>query len=138
MTINLPPKRNKYKVRIGPGAAASMTYEGRRYSSRAEMVYFRDNLKLRELGGQISNVQHQPRFELGCPENVYVADFEFVEFGKRIVVDVKGVETPKFRRDRKLWAKYGPCNLRIVKDGRVKETIVPGQPLPRKPRKVRF
>jgi hypothetical protein len=57
----------------------------------------------------------QPTFRLGCPENVYRPDFLVVSAKGVRVEDVKGVETSKFARDRKLWARYGPCPLWIVK-----------------------
>lgn len=75
----------------------------------------------------------QPKFRLGCPENVYVADFFVVTYDMDNgldyhVEDVKGPETPKFKRDKKLWAKYGPCELHIVKrkGKRWDVEIVPG------------
>lgn len=33
--------------------------------------------------------------------------------------DVKGAETPMFKETRRLWAKYGPCPLHIIKGGKV-------------------
>ena len=37
--------------------------------------------------------------------------------------DVKGVETPAFRKNKRLWKSYGPCPLRIIRGGKVVETI---------------
>lgn len=39
--------------------------------------------------------------------------------------DVKGVETAKFKRQRKQWAKRGPFPLVVIKKGKA-ETIPPG------------
>lgn len=108
------PKRSKYR-------AVPTVYNGVRYASKAEAGYaaeietFPDSWYLR-----------QPRFVLGVPENVYVPDFlVMLTVGETVpgqqpatlvhAVDVKGMETPKFRRDCKLWARYGPCPLHIVK-----------------------
>lgn len=67
-----------------------------------------------------------PRFRLGCPLNVYVADFLVVgPDGHGVwVEDTKGVRTAKFNRDVKLWRAYGPCNLWII-NGNDVEVIKP-------------
>ena len=57
----------------------------------------------------------QPLFRLGCPENIYRADFLVVGLNGVWVEDVKCRETREFRRNVKLWRKYGPCELRVVK-----------------------
>jgi len=62
---------------------------------------------------------------LGVPENVYRPDFWATDsLGNERYEDVKGTETPKFRRDKKLWAAYGPCPLHIISKGGT-EIIVP-------------
>lgn len=63
----------------------------------------------------------QPKFHLGCPENVYVADFLVVRNPMTNAVpedvieihEVKGHRTAKFKHDLKLWKQYGPCKLRV-------------------------
>ncbi len=98
-------------------------YAGVMYASKAEAAY----AQYLDAGTGIFWVP-QPKFRLGCPENVYVADFLVSEaFGDSWVVDVKGMETPKFKRDKKLWAKYGPCELRIIKGGKLVEVIKGGK-----------
>ena len=92
--------------------AQPVTYLGERYDSKAEAAYAAYLDVLEGLGECVVLMRH-PRFKLGCPENVYEADF-LVEFGRwLIVIDVKGTETPKFRKDRKLWSRYGKLPLRI-------------------------
>lgn len=67
----------------------------------------------------------QPKFRLGCPENVYVPDFLVVcHTGRVWVEDVKGMRTAKFNRDAKLWRRYGPCELHVI-SGRKVEVIDP-------------
>ena len=60
----------------------------------------------------------QPKVQLGCPENVYIPDFFVVDPTATDhvykFIDVKGVETPAFKKNRKLWKAYGPCALEIV------------------------
>lgn len=75
----------------------------------------------------------QPKFRLGCPENVYVPDYlvcsspAFTDDFEIHVEDVKGHETAKFKRDKKLWAKYGPCPLWLIRGGKVIEVIEGGR-----------
>lgn len=104
------PAPGVVKARSKYGAVPT-TYKGVRYASRAEAARaeFLDScapIGVRWIG--------QPRFRLGCPENVYVADF-LVWDGVRVhVEDVKGVRTAKFARDVKLWRAYGPADLWVV------------------------
>jgi hypothetical protein len=88
---------------------------GRTYGSKAEMEYAKLLYGLREMGDIIDFVQ-QPRLWLGVPENIYVPDFLVIPNGRKPhYIDVKGVETQKFKRDKKLWASYGWLDLHIVK-----------------------
>lgn len=107
------PKRSKYR-------AVPTVYNGVRYASKAEAGWAENFDREHGEDGCGAGCWHirQPRFTLGVPENVYVPDFLVVEYGiaaNVYAVDVKGMETPKFRRDCKLWARYGPCPLHIVK-----------------------
>ena len=107
----LPPaKRSKYRnVRT--------EYNGRTYASKAEA-----NWAARlDLAGDRWWWLPQVAFELG--DERYVVDFlvfgRWREGGRNfwdvVAHDVKGFETPKFEKIRKLWAKYGPCPLVVVK-----------------------
>jgi hypothetical protein len=99
--------RNKYR-------AKPTIYNGVRYASKAEAARAE---ALDALVGMrlVAFWVPQPTFRLGCPENVYRADFLVVDADGAVwVEDVKGVETAKFRRDKKLWAAYGPCRLHIL------------------------
>lgn len=98
-------------------------FNGVRYASRAEA---RRAAQLDYLyhAGAILAWSRQPLYRLGCHENVYIADFEveaLVQSGSAGVCrrvwaeDVKGRETAKFRRDKKLWKRYGPHELRILR-----------------------
>ena len=116
--------RNKY-------LANRTTYNGISYASKAEArrAMALDTLKA---AGLVSWWAPQVKFRLGCPENVYVVDFLVAEPCSHIsglfdmyAEDVKGMETAKFKRDKKLWAAYGPIPLRIIK-GKNMELINPG------------
>jgi hypothetical protein len=112
-----PAKRSKY------GAKATI-YGGIRYDSKAEAkrAEYLDSLAPAGVW-----YVRQPTFRLGCPENVYRADFLVVSGpgGGVHVEDVKGHETEKFARDKRLWAAYGRCELRIIRGGKMVQVIRP-------------
>lgn len=90
-------------------------YDGVRYDSRAEAERAAE-LDMLVQQGTFRLVVRQPTFRLGCAENVYRPDFLVIaRYGHVWCEDVKGVETAKFRRDRKLWAAYGRCPLKIMR-----------------------
>lgn len=101
---------NKYNV----APASEREFQGRVYASKAEREYAQILWNRRE-AGTIQLLVEQPSLWLGVPENVYRPDFLVVENGNPYFVDVKGVETPAFRKVMKLWANYGQCPLHIVK-----------------------
>lgn len=104
--------RNKYRV----SAPAARTWNGKTYASKAEMLYAQE-LALRLQAGELAEVVEQPRLWLGVPENVYQPDFLLIPFGDAMpyYVEVKGVETPAFKRNKKLWKRYGRLALHVVK-----------------------
>jgi len=113
----------RHKYRVAP--AAVRTWEGRTYGSKSEMNFAISLRSFQEVG-EITILIQQPRLWLGVPENVYVPDFFILwKNGEAEFVDVKGVETAKFKRDKKLWAQYGPAKLRIVRKGKTAEVIHP-------------
>ena len=110
--------RNKY-------GAVRTEYNGVTYASKAEAARAAA-LDLLKAGGEVVSIERQPRYALGCPENVYVADFLVRDrHGKVWTEDVKGVETSKFRRDMKLWRVYGPHPLHIIRNARTVKIVVP-------------
>lgn len=94
--------------------AVRVEYGGLMFDSKSEAAYaaWLDGEKA---AGRILFFVRQPKFTLGVPENVYKPDFLVVGPSWVVADDVKGSETPKFKKDRRLWAKYGPCPLRVVK-----------------------
>jgi hypothetical protein len=113
------------------GAKATI-YNGVKYPSKAQ-ARRAEELDLEMKAGSVAWWIGEPVFRLGVSENVYRADFlvvwplektVFAGFGIH-VEDVKGKETQKFQRDKKLWARYGPCQLHILGRDSV-EIIGPG------------
>lgn len=82
-------------------------------------------LKLLQRAGKIKNLKLQPRFLLqdSFKKNgktfrkiEYVADFQYIENGKTIVEDVKGMQTDVFKLKHKIFEKVYPnLELRIIK-----------------------
>ena len=81
-------------------------------------------LKLLERVGEISNLELQPRFILqdSFKKNgrtyrkiEYIADFKYIENGRTIVEDVKGLQTDVFKIKHKLFEKiYPELELKII------------------------
>lgn len=104
-------------------------HNGRVYASKAEASYAAllwfafDN-------GEIVDLIEQPRKWLGHRDNVYVPDFLVVWADGTIeYIDVKGMETLKFKKAVNLWKKYGRLPLRIVKasgGGFVTDRVIEG------------
>ncbi len=106
--IELPKKPAKYRnVRT--------EYRGVKYDSKAEAERA-EQLDYLKRCAYVKWWIGQPKFHLGCPENVYVADFFVMTAipAHHYVEDVKGFWTKKFKHDVKLWRQYGPCDLHII------------------------
>lgn len=94
------------------------------FDSIAESKRYKE-LALLEKAGQIKGLKLQPKFLLqeGFKKNgktyrkiEYIADFMYIENGKVIIEDVKGMETDVFKLKRKMFEyKYPGFELRIVK-----------------------
>jgi hypothetical protein len=111
-----PRRRNKYGAR-------RTEYGGVVYASKLEAR------RAEELDQAYYEFRSQPSFDLAGVR--YVADFAVLDSatGDAHVEDIKGIITPKFRVVMKLWLRFGPCPLRVLKDsgdGRWITTIIPG------------
>jgi len=102
-------KKHKYN-------AKKVIVDGIKFDSGKEAERYLE-LKLLEKKGIISNLILQPKFLLqesfeykGKKERAifYIADFEYIQNGKRIVEDVKGVKTDVYKLKRKLFLKKYP------------------------------
>lgn len=120
---DLPPKlQEQAKIKLGLQEkkskynATKTEVDGIEFDSKAEAEYYA-NLKMLERAGVIQDLKLQPRFLLqdsftyrGHKERKieYVADFEYMLNGERVVVDVKGLRTQVYNIKRKLFLKkYG-------------------------------
>ena len=95
-----------------------MTIDGIRFASQREGNRYR-TLKLLERAGEITGLELQPVFVLAPgvlvpgekrkrPALRYVADFAYTDTdGRRVVLDVKGVQTTVFRMKMHLLALQG-------------------------------
>jgi hypothetical protein len=90
--------------------ARATTVDGIRFASAAEARRYSE-LILLQSAGEITDLELQPHYK--CVVNgqnvaTYIADFRYIEHGKVIVEDVKGVRTPVYRLKKKLVeALYG-------------------------------
>ena len=94
------------------------------FDSEKEAKRYKE-LKLLERAKEISNLELQPRFLLqeSFRKNGktyrkidYIADFQYIEDGKTIIEDVKGLQTEAFKIKHKLFEKkYPELELRIIK-----------------------
>jgi len=109
------PKRNKYN-------ANPTRYRGWRFDSKFEAEYAK---KLDALVGKRIVLWWLRQVPIDLTEDDrYKVDFlVFYEDGTLEAVEIKGMETAAFRRTRRLWLKYGPMPLKIVKKNRTTETL---------------
>ena len=99
-------RTNKYNARRTP-------YAGVTYDSAAEATYAR---QLDMLAGQVvSSWQRQVKIPLGPDDSLRVDFVVTYMSGITEAVDVKGCETRDFARKVRLWQKYGPMPLCIVR-----------------------
>ena len=112
------PKEHKYH-------AEKCEVDGIIFDSKREAHHYK-TLKIAESVGAISDLKLQTAFvlqdKMRLPSGrmqrpiVYRADFEFVREGVRVIVDVKGLETPVFKMKRKMFAlKYPELTLEVWK-----------------------
>lgn len=107
---------NKYRNR-------KIVVDNIRFDSNLEAIRYRQ-LKLLLRAGEISNLELQPRFLLqdSFKKNgktyrkiEYIADFQYIENGKTIVEDVKGIQTDVFKLKHKIFEKkYPELSLKII------------------------
>lgn len=100
--------------RFNKYGAVKTEYRGVKYDSKAEARYAM-RLDLLVRANEIHSWQRQVTIQLGPDFTTKVDFLVFTKYGAVEAHEVKGVETPRFRDVRRLWAKYGPCTLVIVK-----------------------
>jgi hypothetical protein len=107
-------KRNKY-------GAVKTVYAGVRYDSKAEALWARD-LRTRKAVGEVFWYQRQVKAELG-EQVVAKIDFLVSDADGVHYEEVKGYETPSWRRVVKWWKVYGPAPLWVCKRKGKKWTV---------------
>lgn len=114
--MNFISKKNKY------GNKVVDLISGERFDSKKEYARWCE-LKLMEQGGLIEDLQRQVPFVLIDKSKygraiTYVADFYYLDCGKRVVEDVKSEYTktlPVYRLKKRLFAeRYGELGLEIT------------------------
>jgi len=110
-----PPKKKRNKYNVAP--KEQRTIGTRTYDSKAEAVYA-NRLWALVKEGSIIDVVPQPSVQLG-EDSAYRPDFLVIPWEMRpYYVDVKGVRTSDFKRNVRLWKKYGRLDLHVVeRDG---------------------
>lgn len=101
----------------------TVTRGGEKFDSAKEARRYGE-LVLLERAGQISNLERQVRFELipaqyigkKCVERAvhYVADFVYMEDGRKVVEDAKGFRTKDYILKRKLMLMVHDIRIREV------------------------
>jgi len=100
----------------------STEYRGRKYDSKAEAEYAM-LLDVMQESGEVHLWLRQTAFDLG-EDTRYRADFFVItSCGLFRAVDVKGFETPAFKKIKKLWRKYGVMPLHLVRKGITYEVV---------------
>lgn len=106
-----------------------VTIDGYTFDSKAEALRYQD-LKLTEQAGEIQGLTVHPTYELqprfraasGIIRPIcYEGDFAYIENGRQVVEDVKGVVSKEFAIKRKMFLfRYPEIDLRIIpaKDAR--------------------
>lgn len=114
--LKLPGRGNRAGGKYGVSHKADRIFDGKVYASKHEKeraeewaILLRNRLVL--------DVIEQPRLWLGVRENVYVPDFLVIPIRTDKdpwYEDVKGMETAAFKKNVKLWARYGRLPLHIL------------------------
>lgn len=103
---------NKY------GNIKTVTSDGIRHDSRKEANRWCElNLLLR--AGVIQDLKRQVKFELlpkqeGERAVYYIADFTYIENGKTVVEDVKGMKTKEYRLKKKMMLYFHGIRIKEI------------------------
>lgn len=100
-------------MRYSKYGAKRTEIDGIVFASMAESRRYLE-LKLLVRAGEIENLELQPVFNLVAGIR-YVADFGYMEKGKRVIEDVKGFKTKEFKIKEKLFHYFYPeLELRLT------------------------
>lgn len=103
--------------------AKKTEYDGIVYDSIAEARYAQ-SLDLMVISNEVTFWLRQVNVRLGKD---FATKVDFLVFERDAVyfVEVKGVETSRWRLIKRLWGKYGPLSMKVVKGGRTVEVLDP-------------
>lgn len=87
--------------------------DGKRFMSKAEAGRYVELRKM-ELAGRISHLTLQVPYKFRCGAK-YVADFRYVEDGKCVVEDVKGMKTAVYNLKKKMMLEEFGVKIRETK-----------------------
>lgn len=107
------PSFSKYK-------AVRTEYNGITYASKAEAAFAQQL----DLDPEIEWWLPQIPIQL-TPDDRYRVDFVVCALRLVYAVDVKGMATAAFNRNKRLWKRYGPFPLHVVRNGKTVEVIEP-------------
>ena len=95
-------RRHKFNAVRTHSEICGRTFDSKKEAKRAE------ELKAMETAGEISDLQYQV-LVLICPipDTKTRIDFSYVKDGERVYEEVKGMETPEWKRNHKLMKQYG-------------------------------
>ncbi len=96
--------------------AIRTTVDNIAFASKAEAHRYRQ-LKLLLSAGRITDLEMQKRYPIkvnGQAICTYVADFDYVEGGKKVTEDVKGMRTSVYKIKRKLMMAVHGIDIREV------------------------
>ena len=91
--------------------------DGIRFDSKGEAAHWQV-LKLRQMAGEISDLKRQVTFRLdvnGQHVCRYIADYAWLEGGRQVVADFKGVETDAFKLKLKLMKAVHNIDVLLVR-----------------------
>lgn len=109
-------RRHKYDALRTWFQGRHVSPDGDRYASATEAAYAQV-LDYLVQAGLYETVRRQVRIDLG-EDACTIVDFVVTEAGGgdlTFAIEVKGYETPGFKRVRRLWPKYGPYPMYLVK-----------------------
>lgn len=108
--------REKYAKKKNKYSAHKTVIEGEHFPSKLEAAGWVE-FRRRERIGIVRELVRYERVYLSAAGITYKADWSYVccETGEKRFVEMKGVETDRFRLIKKLWKAYGPAPLEIYK-----------------------
>jgi hypothetical protein len=102
-----------------------VTYDSKAEAEHASVLDWETRLRPRRIWAWLRQVN----IPLGVDFTTRVDFLVITVDGRCHVEEVKGVETARFKTVRRLWPKYGPCELHVLKkQGKIwHREVIPGK-----------